>query len=134
MYLPPLLTVALTIVLSTTSALETREILAPRNWDFRLLGPGCNPNASNIDISVFHRSGLYGRDCEALDTSLYNTTSVKSLSWKSPSTGADRYDLCMYRDAECGSDNTDVIRGGWEVCYPFTGWVGFRVVQGGTEC
>lgn len=34
MYLPPLLTVALTIVLSTTSALETREILAPRNVSF----------------------------------------------------------------------------------------------------
>lgn len=103
-------------------------------WDLRLLGPGCNPNASNIDISVFHRSGFYGRDCEALDTSVYNTTSVKSVSWKSPSPGANRYDLCMYSDAECGSDKPDVIRGGWNVCYPFTGWVGFRVVPGGEEC
>ncbi|GIJ87365.1 hypothetical protein Asppvi_006271 [Aspergillus pseudoviridinutans] len=133
MYPPPLLTVALTLMLSTTSsALQTRDILKPRNWDLRLLGPGCNPNASNIDISVFHRSGLYGTECEGLDTSVYNTTSVKSVSWKSP--GVNRYDLCMYSDAGCAAGNADVIRDGWEVCYLFTGWAGFKVVEGGQEC
>jgi hypothetical protein len=104
-------------------------------WDLRLLGPGCNPNATNgnIDISLFHRSGLYERDCEALDTSVYNETSVKSVSWKSPAEDA-RYDLCMYVDAECGGDSAGVIRDGWSVCYPYTGWVGFRVVEGGADC
>ncbi|RLL98295.1 hypothetical protein CFD26_100034, partial [Aspergillus turcosus] len=92
MYLPRLLTLTLTLMLSASSALQTREILAPRNWDLRLLGPGCNPNASNIDISVFHRSGLYERDCEGLDPSVYNETSVKRVSWKSPGE-EERYDL-----------------------------------------
>ncbi|KAF7121843.1 hypothetical protein CNMCM5793_009397 [Aspergillus hiratsukae] len=100
LHLPPVLTLTLTLILSTSSALQTREILVPRNplaglgkWDLRLLGPGCNPNASNIDISVFHRSGRYGRECEDLDASVYNDTNVKSVSWKSP--GPELYDLCL---------------------------------------
>ncbi|XHG09402.1 hypothetical protein AWENTII_012464 [Aspergillus wentii] len=101
----------LALTASATSQFE-REILKPRNWDLRLLTPrpsNCNPNVSNIDISVFHRSGLHGRNCSALDSSLYNTTTVGSISWKSPVT---TYDLCVYEEGDCGGEPVEVVRGG----------------------
>ncbi|EAW09320.1 uncharacterized protein ACLA_035230 [Aspergillus clavatus NRRL 1] len=122
------------LLLGTVAAIQapTRDALKPRNWDLRLLGPGCDPNDSNIDISLFHRSGFVGASCEAVDTGEFNTTSVKSISWKSP--GEDRYDLCIYGNAGCRGAAADVLRSGWEVCYPFSGWKGWKVVAADVAC
>ncbi|GAB1213837.1 hypothetical protein ATERTT37_002990 [Aspergillus terreus] len=90
---------------------EPRDALKPRNWDLRLLTPGCKTNESNIDLSVYHASGINARDCAALDV---NASLVDSVSWKSPVENA-RYDLCMFADGQCGADGfVGVIRDGWE--------------------
>jgi hypothetical protein len=90
-------------------------------------------NDSNIDLAVFHRYGAYDRTCEALDTS-YNASTVKSLSWKSPSED-DWHDLRMFSSPDCDADSfVGSITDGWEVCYPFSAWSGFSVVSHGAEC
>ncbi|KAJ5886645.1 uncharacterized protein N7473_009319 [Penicillium subrubescens] len=115
-----------------------REILAYRAWDLRLLStaiPTCNPNDSNIDVSIYHRSGRYDTTCQALEAD-YNATNVKSLSYKSPSED-DWHDLCMFSTADCSGGKSALlgsITDGWEVCYPYNGFRGWSVVAHGTAC
>lgn len=46
-----------------------------------------------------------------------------------------QYDLCMFADAHCAPrDQVGVVRDGWEVCYPFGGWMGFLIVPHGRGC
>lgn len=107
-------------------------------WDLRLLStaiPTCNPNDSNIDVSIYHRSGRYDTTCQALEAE-YNATNVKSLSYKSPSED-DWHDLCMFSTADCSGGKTALlgsITDGWEVCYPYNGFRGWSVVAHGTAC
>lgn len=110
------------------------QLISNEQWDLRLFSPGpppCDPTSPNIELSVFHRAGLYGRNCTALDDAL-NTQTVASLSWKSPT--EDEYDLCMFTDAECACEPVDRIASGWEVCYPYSGWRAFVVVEKGGSC
>ncbi|RAL12196.1 uncharacterized protein BO97DRAFT_477960 [Aspergillus homomorphus CBS 101889] len=122
---------------STYSKIDTRDILRPRNWDLRLFGPGCDPNTTSFDVSVWHRQGVSATaGCTTLDASL-NATNVDTFSWKSP--GASQYDLCLYSSgcaAEGGEGvgSTQVIRNGWEVCAKYSGWRGYRVVAHGEDC
>ncbi|KAJ5692304.1 hypothetical protein N7462_001727 [Penicillium macrosclerotiorum] len=116
-----------------------RELLAYRSWDLRLLSvaiPTCDVDTSNLDYSILHRYGAFNRDCEALDTTEYNATNVKSLSWKSPSED-DWHDLCMWSTADCSGGAASLlgsITSSWEMCYPYNGWVGFTVVDHGASC
>ncbi|KAJ5885085.1 hypothetical protein N7495_009595 [Penicillium taxi] len=118
---------------------EKREILAYRAWDFRLYSAGtptCEVNDSNIDITVLHRYGASSRDCQALLDDISNGTTVKSLAWKSPSED-DEYDLCLFRTADCSGGSSSLIASitdGWEVCYPYSGWLGWKVVSHGGSC
>ncbi|KAL4897543.1 hypothetical protein BDV59DRAFT_167953 [Aspergillus ambiguus] len=110
---------------------DVRDALKPRNWDLRLLKPGCTANSSNIDLSVYHASGIGARDCTTVDV---NGSLVDSVSWKSPSE-TSRYDLCMFTDSQCGAHAfDDVIRNGWQVCYVYSGWKGYKVVAAGESC
>ncbi|KAF9889883.1 hypothetical protein FE257_006973 [Aspergillus nanangensis] len=85
-------------------------------WDLHLLKRGCVSNSSNIDLSLYHDSGINSRACDALDnTPNLDLSAVDTISWKSP--GTTRYDLCMFRDRSCQGNAMDVIRDGWEVCY-----------------
>ncbi|PWY68492.1 hypothetical protein BO94DRAFT_540174, partial [Aspergillus sclerotioniger CBS 115572] len=34
------------------------DILRPRKWDLRLFTPGCNPNTTSFELSVFHTQGV----------------------------------------------------------------------------
>ncbi|KAJ5296996.1 sulfate transporter [Penicillium atrosanguineum] len=131
--------VFLALGVSTANALpslNSREVLAYRSWDLRLFSqaiPICNVNTSNIDLNVFHRYGAKDRSCEALDGA-YNTTTVKSLSWKSPNE-SDWHDLCMFSSSDCDAGSyVGSITDGWEMCYPFSGWSGFSVVSHGSKC
>ncbi|RAL02803.1 uncharacterized protein BO80DRAFT_463058 [Aspergillus ibericus CBS 121593] len=113
-----------------SSSLDTLRF---KNWDLRLFTPGCNPNTTSLDLSVFHAQGVSGTDgCTPLDSSV-NVSSVDSFSWKSP--GATRYDLCLYEG--CGEDGTgrvEVVRDGWEVCVGYWGWRGWRAVEADGAC
>ncbi|RAH65148.1 uncharacterized protein BO66DRAFT_334476, partial [Aspergillus aculeatinus CBS 121060] len=104
-------------------------------WDLRLFSPGCDPNTTSFDLSLWHRQGVAATDgCAALDAGL-NASTVDTFSWKSPSTSS-AYDLCLY-GAGCGTDSGDevqVIRSGWEVCVKYTGWRGWGVVAHGEDC
>ncbi|KAK1144764.1 hypothetical protein N8T08_004775 [Aspergillus melleus] len=129
MHLP---TTLLVTALSSTLALS--DTLKPRNWDFHLLTSGCSPNSSNYDISIYHRSGVAARSCISLaEDSNPNTTAVATISWKSPI--AEPYALCTFQDGECSADGfIEAVRGDWEVCYPYKGWVGWKVVGSGEDC
>ncbi|KAE8355125.1 hypothetical protein BDV28DRAFT_146416 [Aspergillus coremiiformis] len=121
------------LVLALIATTTTADILKPRNWDLRLLQPGCQPNNSNIDLSVYHSSGVSARDCTDL-TSLpdLNLSMVDTVSWKSPSEPG--YDLCTYRTGDCDAEGAEAIRGGWKVCVKYTGWQGWKAVARGEDC
>ncbi|EHA23529.1 hypothetical protein ASPNIDRAFT_37529 [Aspergillus niger ATCC 1015] len=111
------------------------NIVEPIKWDLRLFTPGCDPNTTSFDLSIFHRQGVSGTDgCETLDDASVNVSAVDTFSWKSP--GATTYDLCLYD--VCGSGNgsgrVEVIRDGWEVCVKYWGWKGWGVVEHGGDC
>ncbi|PYH84823.1 hypothetical protein BO82DRAFT_399239 [Aspergillus uvarum CBS 121591] len=131
-----LLSSSLAIPSSTYSRIDSRDILRPRNWDLRLFSPGCDPNTTSFDLSLWHRQGVSATDgCAALDAGL-NASAVDSFSWKSPSTSS-QYDLCLYGagcEAGEGEGDVQVIRSGWEVCVKYTGWRGWGVVAHGGEC
>lgn len=40
----------------------------------------------------------------------------------------------MFEDEECSGEEIGRITTGWEVCYPYSGWKGWVVVQGGVAC
>ncbi|GAA84304.1 hypothetical protein AKAW_02419 [Aspergillus luchuensis IFO 4308] len=105
-------------------------------WDLRLFSPGCDPNTTSFELSLFHRQGVSGTadGCETLDSSVI-VSAVDTFSWKSP--GATTYDLCLYD--VCGSSGNgtgrvEVIRDGWEVCVKYWGWMGWGVVEHGGDC
>ncbi|PYH93424.1 hypothetical protein BO71DRAFT_327666, partial [Aspergillus ellipticus CBS 707.79] len=100
-------------------------------WDLRLFKPGCDPNTTSLDLSLFHAQGVAGTSCSVLDDGL-NSSNVDTFSWKSP--GATRLDVCMYEDGCDGSGRVEVIRDGWEVCVKYAGWRGWAVVDAGGGC
>ncbi|PLN82539.1 hypothetical protein BDW42DRAFT_192946 [Aspergillus taichungensis] len=140
----------LTSLIATTAAhpnpnptsLTARDSLRPRYWDLRFQKPPCTRNdTANPSLTLYHRSGTTATTCTSLltddgpDGTPIDLEAVDSISWKSPD-ASRRYDLCLFRDGECGDPRGVVaVRGGWEVCYPFEeGWVGWRVVEGGGGC
>ena len=105
-------------------------------WDLRLFSPGCDPNTTSFELSLFHRQGVSGTadGCQTLDSSV-NVSAVDTFSWKSP--GATTYDLCLYDvcgSSGNGSGRVEVIRDGWEVCVKYWGWLGWGVVDHGGDC
>ncbi|KAJ5154637.1 uncharacterized protein N7500_010076 [Penicillium coprophilum] len=118
---------------------EDLSVLAYRAWDFRLLSeapPVCNSSESNIEYSILHYSGAKKRDCQILNTAEFNSTNVKSISWKSPSE-TDRYDLCMFSSPDCsgGEDGfLGSITNGWEVCYLYNGFESWTIIPNGNPC
>ncbi|KAH8424790.1 uncharacterized protein LDX57_002533 [Aspergillus melleus] len=113
------------------------EIMKYRNWDLRLSLPGCNPNTTDLDLSLYHRGGVYTRDCVSLledtgpDGKPVDLSKVDSVSWKNP---RKNYDLCLYPSADCSDKRGKAIRNGWEVCLPYEGWEAYRVVNVGDDC
>ncbi|KAJ5970578.1 uncharacterized protein N7479_000496 [Penicillium vulpinum] len=116
---------------------EDLSVLAYRAWDFRLLSeapPVCNSSMNNIEYSILHSSGASGRTCQTLDLTQFNSTNVKSISWKSPS-DEDRYDLCMFSTPDCsGGSLLGSITNGWEVCYLYNGFEAWTIVPDGSDC
>ncbi|KAJ5124148.1 uncharacterized protein N7515_007973 [Penicillium bovifimosum] len=113
------------------------EIQAWRAWDFRLLSeapPICNASESNLQFSIAHRYGQKARACQALETDYYNSTNVKSISWKSP---GDSYphDICFFATYDCAPESfLSTITNGWDVCYLYNGFLGWSVVAKGDPC
>lgn len=59
---------------------------------------------------------------------------MKSLSWKSP-IEEDWHDLCLFGRPDCEEGSlVGSITDGWEVCYPYAGWMGWMVVSHGAAC
>ncbi|KAJ5816322.1 hypothetical protein N7447_008555 [Penicillium robsamsonii] len=118
---------------------EDLNVLAYRAWDFRFLSeapPVCNSSVNNIQYSILHYSGAKSRDCQALNTAEYNSTNVKSISWKSPSQ-QDRYDLCMFSSPDCSGGESGLlgkITNGWDVCYLYNGFEAWTIVPNGNPC
>ncbi|PLB52562.1 hypothetical protein P170DRAFT_434282 [Aspergillus steynii IBT 23096] len=131
MHIPTLLT-----ALTSTLALSAEfQVLKPRNWDLHLLSPGCSPNSSNFDVSLYHRSGVAARSCVSLtdDGATLDTGKIDSISWKSPI--EKHYDLCTFKDASCSKEGfVGAVRSDWAVCYPYQGWMAWKVVGFGEEC
>ncbi|KAJ5372686.1 hypothetical protein N7517_004692 [Penicillium concentricum] len=126
----------------TVNALPSPEdlsVLAYRAWDFRFLSeapPVCNSSVNNIQYSILHYSGAKSRDCQALNIAEFNSTNVKSISWKSPSE-EDRYDLCMFSSPDCSGGETGLlgsITNGWDVCYLYNGFEAWTIVPNGNPC
>ncbi|OXV10597.1 hypothetical protein Egran_01641 [Elaphomyces granulatus] len=123
------------------NSVQVREVLKPSNWQLRLLSPGppaCDPNSNtgNVAISIYARQGLDAAECTSLDTSMFNTSTVQSISWKSPGITAV-YSLCMWKNSDCSDGEAglaDAITTNWQVCYPFTGWKAWSTVEQGTSC
>ncbi|KAJ5233842.1 uncharacterized protein N7469_005608 [Penicillium citrinum] len=140
-------TILTTLVLGTTvsalpgspaSDLQERDAKKYTNWQLRLFSeatPVCNPDESNVQYSVFTRSGYLPRACESFgaeDTE--DGVLPKSLSFKSVS-DEDPKDFCMFSTTNCSTGSLiDTITSRWEVCYPYNGFVGFSVVPAGTSC
>ena len=83
-----------------------------------------------------HTYGRYNRECETLNTERYNETNVKSLSWKSPSE-SDWHDFCMWSTSDCSGGEESLlgnITDGWNICYPYNGFVAWSVVSHGESC
>ncbi|CAI7665257.1 unnamed protein product [Penicillium palitans] len=126
----------------TVNALPKAEdltVLAYRAWDFRFLSeapPACNSSVNNIQYSILHYSGAQRRDCQVLNLAEFNSTNVKSISWKSPS-DVNRYDLCMFSSPDC-SGGKDALLGsitnGWEVCYLYNGFESWSIIPNGEAC
>ncbi|KAN0077380.1 hypothetical protein V8E54_005684 [Elaphomyces granulatus] len=122
-------------------SVQVRDTLRPSNWQLRLLGPGppaCDPNSNtgNAAISIYTRQGLDAAKCTSLDTSMFNNSTVQSISWKSPGITAV-YSLCMWKNSDCSGGEAglaDEIKTDWQVCYPFTGWKAWSTVKQGTSC
>ncbi|KAA8645809.1 uncharacterized protein ATNIH1004_007230 [Aspergillus tanneri] len=92
------------LALPLTSSAASLDVLKFKNWDLHILAPGCNPNNSNFDISLYHRSGITGNTCTSLiDDSNPDRTKAETISWKSPI--ASHYDLCTFRDGNCSKDS-----------------------------
>ncbi|PYI02340.1 hypothetical protein BO78DRAFT_432967 [Aspergillus sclerotiicarbonarius CBS 121057] len=116
------------------------DILRPKSWDLRLFLPGCNPNTTSFDLSVFHAQGVSATaaGCNSFDAGSVNVSAVDSFSWKSP--GVTRYDLCLYErctdgDGGNGTGRVRAVRDGWEVCVPYEGgWRGWGVVGADQDC
>ncbi|EKV21154.1 hypothetical protein Pdw03_5887 [Penicillium digitatum] len=126
----------------TVNALPSPEdltVLAYRAWDFRFLGeapPVCNSSVNNIEFTILHYSGSQRRDCQELNLAEFNSTNVKSISWKSPS-DMNRYDLCMFRSPDCSGGEGSLlgnIVSGWDVCYLYNGFKSWTVVPNGEAC
>ncbi|PLB34854.1 uncharacterized protein BDW47DRAFT_111375 [Aspergillus candidus] len=146
MHLNFLLSFTYLVATTTTTAhpnptsLTARDSLRPRYWDLRLQKQGCTTNTTSPSLTLYHRSGTVATSCTSLSTDLgpngtpIDLETVDSISWKSPD-ASRRYDLCLFRDGECADERGAVVlRSGWEFCYPFGGWVGWRVVEGGGGC
>ncbi|KAF4771349.1 hypothetical protein N7455_007958 [Penicillium solitum] len=126
----------------TVNALPRAEdltVLAYRAWDFRFLSeapPVCNSSVNNIEYSILHYSGAQRRDCQVLNLAQFNSTTVKSISWKSPS-DTNRYDLCMFSSPDC-SGGGDALLGsisnGWDVCYLYNGFESWSIIPNGEAC
>ncbi|KAJ5555033.1 hypothetical protein N7535_007476, partial [Penicillium sp. DV-2018c] len=131
-----LLSVSTTTVNALPSPAEF-ETQAWRAWDFRLLSeapPICNASESNLQFSIAHRYGQKARSCQALDTMYYNSTNVKSISWKSPGTEYP-HDICFFGTEDCTPESfLSTITNGWDVCYLYNGFTGWSVVARGDPC
>ncbi|KAJ5162230.1 hypothetical protein N7492_007622 [Penicillium capsulatum] len=125
---------------ATVSATPTdkRDILSYRSWDLRLFSdaiPVCSPDNSNLNLSIMHNYGRYGRDCSSIDTEKYNATNVKSLSWKTTQT--EWLHFCMWSTLDCSGGQASLlgsITDRWSMCYPYNGFVAYSVVDNGTSC
>ncbi|KAJ6178987.1 hypothetical protein N7519_009448 [Penicillium mononematosum] len=126
----------------TVNALPSPEdlaVLAYRAWDFRFLSeapPVCNSSVNNIEYSILHYSGAKGRDCQVLNLAKFNSTNVKSISWKSPSE-TNRYDLCMFSSPDCSGGEGSLlgsITNGWDVCYLYNGFESWSIIPNGDAC
>jgi hypothetical protein len=98
--------------------------------------PVCNSSVNNIQYSILHYSGAKSRDCQTLNTAQFNSTNVKSISWKSPSE-ENRYDLCMFGLPDCSGGEDGLlgsITNGWDVCYLYNGFKAWTVVPNGNPC
>ncbi|KAH8422475.1 uncharacterized protein LDX57_000228 [Aspergillus melleus] len=123
--LPTFLAAALTIGTST----------ALKNWDFYIFKPGCDPENVDISLYIYHAIGTRVQSCTALDTREdLDLSEADSLSWKSPAAERAQFDLCMYADGDCSGVHTDVIRSTWDICYPYNGFKGYKVVPIGAAC
>ncbi|KAE8372627.1 hypothetical protein BDV26DRAFT_273797 [Aspergillus bertholletiae] len=127
-------TLTLLATLGTLGTATTADTLRPKNWDLRLLKPGCQPSGSNFDISVYHAQGVSDRPCMDLTTVRgLNLSLVDTVSWKSPSD--PQFDLCMYARGDCAADGlVGEIRDGWGVCVGYAKWKGWKAVEKGAEC
>ncbi|KAJ5111046.1 hypothetical protein N7532_001581 [Penicillium argentinense] len=146
MLFPTSSSVAIATLITAASALPgsnivergTAAIQAYTSWQLRLFSeaqPVCNPEVSNVNISIWTRSGRYGRECTAFDptTDTEDSVTPKSLSFKTVE--EDAKDFCMFSSTDCAPESfIDSITNGWEVCYPYAGWVGWSVVEAGTSC
>ncbi|CAI7566448.1 hypothetical protein PCG10_007578 [Penicillium crustosum] len=118
---------------------EDLTVLAYRAWDFRFLSeapPVCNSSVSNIEYSILHYSGAQRRDCQVLNLAEFNSTNVKSISWKSPS-DVNRYDLCMFSSPDCSGGEGALlgsISNGWDVCYLYNGFESWTIIPNGEAC
>ena len=91
---------------------------------------------NNIEYSILHYSGAKRRDCQVLNLEKFNSTNVKSISWKSPSE-ADRYDLCMFSSTDCSGGKSRLlgsITNGWDVCYLYNGFKSWSIIPNGAAC
>lgn len=82
-----------------------------------------------------HNSGRSTRKCSTLNTALYNETNVKSLSWKT--TEPDWHDFCMWSTPDCAGGEASLlgnITDGWNICYPYNGFVAYSVIEQGDSC
>ncbi|OQE29607.1 hypothetical protein PENSTE_c002G02014 [Penicillium steckii] len=74
---------------SPASGLEQRDAKKYTNWQLRLFSeaiPTCNPEESNVQYSIFTRSGYLPRACESFGAENTDDGSLpKSLSFKSVS-------------------------------------------------
>ncbi|KAJ5768123.1 hypothetical protein N7533_000706 [Penicillium manginii] len=117
----------------------TAAIQAYTSWQLRLFNaavPTCDPNSSNINLSIYTRSARYGRVCEAFSAADTNDGSVpKSLSFKTSLDGDDGKDFCMFSSSNCTAETLIAsITSGWEVCYPYNGFAAYSVVDHGAAC
>lgn len=88
-----------------------------------------------MNLSIWTRNGRYGRVCDEFDAAYTEGGAIpKSMSFKTVD-GDDAKDFCMFSSLNCTADTLiDSITSGWEVCYPYEGWVAYSVVDAGASC